>query len=89
MPFRVDFSDLGETLRELIEQASNPPWSLTITRIDNGYMLHGSDYDSVIEDVESDPLRSGEELLWNVMDYFDLRGSKHDPERLRVVREKS
>jgi len=88
MPACLDYSDLEKQLQELIERAGDPPWSLTITRINNGYMLHGSDYDSVIEDVEDDPLKSGERLLWDVMDCFNLLGSKHDPERLMVCREK-
>ncbi|MBE3137672.1 MAG: hypothetical protein IMZ43_09845 [Thermoplasmata archaeon] len=88
MPVYLDYSDLEETLMDLMKQVNDPPWSLTITRIDNGYMLHGVDYDSVIEDVEMDPLKSGEGLLRNVMSYFDLQGSKHDAERLRIVREK-
>jgi len=33
-------------------------------------------------------LKSGQALLWRVMEYFSIGGSKHDKERLRVVREK-
>ncbi len=85
----VDFSDLKKTLLKLLEDQQNPPWSLTITRTDNGYSLKGSDgTDSVIEDSEKDELLSGESLLWTVMEYFNFSGSKHDPERLRIVRQK-
>jgi len=87
MPAYLDFSDLKETLQELIEQVSNPPWSVTITRIDNGYTLCGTDTCAVIEDDDNDELKSHEELLWRIIEYFNFQGSKHDAERIRVIRE--
>ena len=72
-------------------------WSLTISRLDNGYLLTSPDCDGsgssewVIEDGpdgnEFINLSSGEALLWEVMDYFNFGGSKHDAERIRIVRE--
>ena len=72
-------------------------WTLEITRGDNGYKLRWADelddgscvwHEEYIEDDEADKLKSGEELLWGVMGHFSLGGSKHSPERLRIVREK-
>ena len=72
-------------------------WTLEITRGDNGYKLRwwdelddGSEFwhEEYIEDDEVDELKSGENLLWGVLDHFSLGGSKHDAERLRIVREK-
>jgi predicted house-cleaning noncanonical NTP pyrophosphatase (MazG superfamily) len=72
-------------------------WSITITRGNNGYKLTWEEdaedgttlqQEEYIEDDELDELKSGEELLWRIMEYFGFGGSKHDPERLRVVREK-
>jgi hypothetical protein len=65
------------------------PLTLNILRIDNGYILRGplGEDISVIEDVASDELHSHEVLLWEVMDHFNFAGSKHDKERLRIVRE--
>ena len=72
-------------------------WKLEISRGENGYKCR---YDEEIEDGEviyreeyiqddeGDELKSGEELLWYVLEYFGLGGSKHDPERLRIIREK-
>lgn len=71
---------------------------LTIERVKNGFVLtseegpleKGEDPivdQSVIEDCEDDELKSGEHLLFEVMDYFNFGGSKHDPSRLRVIRE--
>ena len=72
-------------------------WSLEIIRVDNGYILTAPDYDGlgmaewVIEDGEDTAglinLTSGENLLWEVMEYFGFGGSKHDGERIRIVRE--
>ena len=72
-------------------------YKLEITRGDNGYKLRCRDEaddgqkiwrEEYIQDDEGDGLKSGEELLWWIMDYFSFSGSKHDPERIRVVREK-
>lgn len=63
-------------------------WYLNIERKTNGYVLKGNDgFELVIEDIK-DELDSHEKLLWQVMEYFSFQGSKHDTERLRVVREK-
>lgn len=69
-------------------------YKLIIYREDNGYILSGKDFNTdslykiVIEDDDKDVLKSHESLLWEIMDYFCLGGSKHDEERLRVTREK-
>ena len=38
------------------------------------------------EDSESDPLISMQHVLWEVLEFFGMYGSKHE-ERLRIVRE--
>ena len=68
-------------------------WTLKISKVDNGYILEGDTEDSegythkVVEEID-DELAANEKLLWAVMEYFSFMGSKHDPERLRVVRQK-
>ena len=64
------------------------PYSLMIVRVDDGYTIQGEEFDRVAEDSETDELRSHEKLLWDVMEYFNFGGTKHDKERLRIVREK-
>ena len=64
-------------------------WWLKIIRNDNGYILHTSDNRTlVVQEDKIDDLKAHEELLWEVMEYFNFGGSKHDEERIRVVREK-
>ena len=69
-------------------------WQLQIVRANNGYVLRGIFGDNpipgeyVIQEDERDELKAHEELLWEVMEYFNFGGSKHDKERLRVTREK-
>ena len=64
-------------------------WALRIQKIDNGYLLVGNDMvTAVVEEFEGDKaseVQCSAELLWKVMDYFSLGGSKHDEERVRVV----
>ena len=95
----VDFSDLKEVLENLVKRVDagkdEKDWAfnLIITRESNGYVLDGLSDSwgrtrTVIEDDEVDELKSGESLLWEVMEYFGFGGSKHDRERIMVVREK-
>lgn len=69
-------------------------WLLQIERASNGYILLGGDPESgiqvvsVIQDDEQDDLLSGENLLWEIMEYFNFQGSKHDEQRLKIIREK-
>lgn len=63
-------------------------FGLYTERVSDGYMIEGSgDEIVVVADDDGDELESGERLLWEVMEYFGLYGSKHDAERLRIVRE--
>jgi len=73
----------------------NEQWSAKIIRTSNGYVVSTpSDKEDcetdefVLEENDGDPLRVHEELLWELMDYFHFGGSKHDKERIRVIREK-
>lgn len=72
-------------------------WSVEISRGENGYKCgywvdteddQWERKEEYIQDDEVDELKSGEELLWWVLEYFSLGGSKHDPERIRIIREK-
>ncbi|OGM09224.1 hypothetical protein A2Z67_04775 [Candidatus Woesebacteria bacterium RBG_13_36_22] len=66
---------------------ANDLW-LKINRARNGYVLErgGEPFSIVIEEDENDDLKEHEELLWEVMEYFDFQGTKHNKERLKVVR---
>ncbi len=72
---------------------------LKITRVDNGYTLESVGDEpneegcyhtttEVVQDSEDDALKSGEQLLWNIIEFFGLAGSRHDRERLVVERQK-
>lgn len=64
-------------------------WQLTITRVSNGYLIEAPGEEPyVIQENENDELKEHEELLWHIMEYFNFGGTKHDPIRLRVKREK-
>lgn len=72
------------------------PTTLKITRGDNGYRLNWVDYDEegrkiqceeYVQDDEQDELRAIESLLWWIINHYGFYGSKHDPERIRIVRE--
>ena len=68
-------------------------WKLIIKKVSNGYILEGTDADgnqciTVIEENEKDKLQAYENLVWSVLENFGYYGSKHDKERLTMVREK-
>jgi hypothetical protein len=70
-------------------------WACEITRVANGYVCKYPHCDEdreyietdVFSDDDDDELKSGEDLLWWIIDHFALGGSRHDAERLRIKRE--
>lgn len=68
--------------------------TLQIMRGDNGFKLdwwleddNGDiGHTEVIQDDEDDEMKSGEQLLWFVIDHFNLGGSKFDKKRLAIKR---
>lgn len=58
-------------------------WLLKIERVQNGYHLKGSETDIVIDEDDGE-LKAMESVLWEVLEYFNMQGSKHDPERIRI-----
>lgn len=63
---------------------------LTIERVTNGFLIR-NDEDlsvSVFEDKEEADFpdrEAGYHMLWSIIEFFDLRGSKHDSKRLSVA----
>lgn len=70
-------------------------YKLIIEKTTNGYILtepkdeETDERKIIIEDNDKDELESAEKLLWKVLNYFDFYGSKHDSERIRIIREKN
>lgn len=70
------------------EQEKHEEWSLKIIRAENGYVLEDSEGTRiVIEEDDNDELYEHVQLLFEVQEYFNFQGSKHDKERIRVIRE--
>ena len=71
--------------------------TLKITKVNNGYILEGwviledgvEEERSWVLEEEDDELKVHGALLYFIMDYFGFAGSKHDAERIRIVREKN
>ena len=74
----------------------NIPWSLRITKVDNGFVLswdEEADEDHIIPRSlvveesahhEFSEIDAMQRLLWEVMEHFGYYGSKHDKKRLFV-----
>lgn len=72
-------------------------YDVRLTRGDNGYRLSWSEeaeddsrvpHEEYIQDDEADELKSVRELLWWILEWAGHSGSKHDPERIRIVTER-
>jgi hypothetical protein len=69
-------------------------WRITIEKVESGYILDVPEPDDelgkkwVREEDGEDELKAIEAVLWDVLGYFGHSGSKHDAERIRIVREK-
>lgn len=67
-------------------------YGVKITRVHNGFVCQFKNEDDIIQaevisDEEDDSLKGGELLLWWIIDYFGIDGSRHDAERLTITRE--
>jgi len=70
-------------------------WCCFIEKAENGYIVsYPNEEDEnniiphVIEEDPKDALKEHEDLHYWLMDFFAHSGSKHDGERLRIIREK-
>lgn len=60
---------------------------IKIVRTYNGFIIKDNNGKiAVIEDNDNDELSSGENLLWEIINFFGLMGSRYDEERLSVIR---
>ena len=63
---------------------------LTIERVANGFLIRNEEDSSMIvfedeENADFPDRESGYHMLWEIIEFFNLRGSKHDSKRLSVV----
>jgi hypothetical protein len=78
---------MNKPRNETSDDVTPQEWSLRIIRVENGYILEKSDGNKfVIEEDENDELREHEQLLLEIRDYFAFAGSKHDRERIQILR---
>ena len=62
--------------------------AVTITRIENGYIVKDHDgVTHVFQEKDDDTLQGAVEMLQHVVEFFDLLRSRHARERIRVVQE--
>lgn len=63
-------------------------WGIEIKRVANGFSIKNNDGEvTVIEEKDDDVVPAAEALLWHVIEFFNLGGTRYDKERVRVVRE--
>jgi len=71
-------------------------WKLEIIKVDNGYLIVIPEENEegkiverkiVVEEDEEDELSVHEKMLYEIIEHFGFFGSKHDKERIRIVRE--
>jgi hypothetical protein len=69
-------------------------WSVKIIRVENGFIINRNtlpdEGDSMVQDIvvvqaiDDDFLSAGREMFFELMDFFDLWGSKHDDKGLKI-----
>lgn len=63
-------------------------WGIEITKVGHGFLIKDNNGNrTVIEEKEGNEIAAAEELLWWIIDFFNLRGNKYDQERLAIIRE--
>ena len=88
----MDENRLAEVFEEFFDSGGR--YGLEIIRASNGFIitdLQNGD-ETVYEDEDDyttpdEPINAMESLLWFIIEYFGMGGSKHSRQRLRVIRE--
>jgi len=64
-------------------------WWLIIHSVEDGYVLETNEGDLFAIGSTKDEMEmtENENLLWEIIDYFDMRPSRYERERLAVIRE--
>ncbi len=63
-------------------------FGIEIVHVANGFIIKDNEGNtSVIKSEEDNEISAAEELLWKIIDFFDLRRSRYNRERIRIVRE--
>ena len=91
----IEDSETDTTIKTAEEEFNDEQgWYLKITRVNNGYILegpndHGVITESVIQEPETEhgEIDGGISMLWEVLEFFGLAGSRHDEKRIRIVTE--
>lgn len=62
-------------------------WGLEIRKVRDGFVLKDNEgNETVAKENKEDELSCAEDILNQVIDFFDLRGSRYDKERISVAR---
>ncbi len=87
-PASVDFSDFKKVFEHLsaLIKKDEDEWELNITKIDDHYIFKGKP--GICEEITKWIVKGDLEMLNETGDFFNVFGSKHDFERIRVIREK-
>lgn len=87
---------MGEAVKELFDESaklklmSRRKYGQVVIenrKVQNGYHIKGNELDIVIDEDEGE-LKAMQSVLWQVLEYFNMQGSKHDPERIHIEIEK-
>ena len=63
-------------------------FGIEIIKGKNGFVIEDNEGNlSVAEEEENDELSAIEKLFWEILDFFEIYGCKHDKERISVIRE--
>jgi len=90
----VGHSENVHTCDGCCQRKENDVWALVIERSDNGFILRGQAGEAqrvtVIEEEEEEgkELDAHIRLLYGVLEYFGLLGSKHDKYRIHITKKK-
>jgi len=62
-------------------------WGVEVLKVGNGFVLKDNEgHLTVVEEKDGDELASAEELLWKIVEFFNLAGDKYDKERIFITR---
>jgi len=67
----------------MVSDELDDPWRVVITRVSNGYWIHGSEGDAVAVEGK-DATEAALHMLWEVNERVGEIGSRYDAERISI-----
>ncbi len=61
-------------------------WGIEIIKVENGFAIKDNEGKIMVVEEKDDELSATEQLLWKIVEFFNLMGDKYDKERISITK---